>query len=137
MTTVERTAQLPADLRTAWRMLSDGRGLSAWLGGDVTLDLRPGGHLSLVRWDGTRVVGDIDEVRPPTRLVVTWWAPRPFGLPRRSRVELTLEPCGRTTVLHVRESQLSPPPVTVDPPDTADAHGDTADDQPLLAGAGR
>lgn len=114
MPTVARTIELPADVETVWRWMSGGKSLGTWLGADVTVDLRPGGHLSVVSWDGTRLVGEVDVVRGPHRLAFTWWEQRPFGLPQRSRVELTLEARGRSTVLRMRESRLRPPQVTID-----------------------
>lgn len=137
MAVVERSVELLADLETAWGMLSNAQALSSWLGGDVTVDLRPGGHLSLVRRDGVAVVGNVEEVRPPDRLVFTWWAQRPFGLPRRSRVELTLESRKRSTVLRVREAEVAPPGVTIGPPDAPGSSLDAAGHRLLQAGAGR
>lgn len=136
MAEVERTAELPADLDRVWRMLTDERRLGTWLGGDVSVDLRPGGHLSLAGWDGTRIVGDVVEVRPRRRLAFVWWTPRPFGLPARSRVEVTLEERGSTTLLRLRESQLAPPAVTLHLPEHAGDRPD-ADGSPRLSGAAR
>lgn len=135
MAAVERTTELPAESDQVWRMLSDERALGAWLGGEVSIDLRPGGHLSLDARDGTRMVGDVVDVLPGQRLAFVWWSQRPFGLPRRSRVQLTLQPRGATTVLRLRESQLAAPPVTIGSSPRSADHLDVDGDPPLLVGA--
>ncbi|HEX2029526.1 MAG TPA: SRPBCC domain-containing protein [Nitriliruptorales bacterium] len=138
---VERTVHLATGIEEAWEMVSGALGLASWLGADVDIDLRPGGRLAVTDWDGTAMVGRIEDVVDCQRLVFTWWPHRSFGLPHRSRVELTIEPAadgGTATLLRLREQRMRPPQVSIQlpsPPATAadPRRGDTERDLHRLA----
>lgn len=98
---VEREAVLPADTDEAWRALSDPELLSEWLGGEVDVELRPGGDLSVEFSDGERRDGFVEEVAEGRRLVF-WWSAD--GDEEASRVEIELEPDGDGTVIRVVET---------------------------------
>ena len=106
--TVTRSVVLDATPEEAWAALTEPEHLSAWLGGWVQIDVRPGGRGSVTRGDGSvrRLV--VEAVQAGRRLALRWW---PYEEPDRtgpppgpgSRVELLLEPLHDGTALTVRE----------------------------------
>jgi uncharacterized protein YndB with AHSA1/START domain len=108
---VGREIALPAPPEVVWASLTRPEDLSAWLGSDVELDLRPGGVL-FVRTPGGTMRGLVEALRPDEYLAFRW---RPIlagpdgPVPGRgTRVEFFLEPGGaRGTTLRVVESLLT------------------------------
>jgi uncharacterized protein YndB with AHSA1/START domain len=94
---VERHVELPADPTTVWDELP------GILGEDVELDPEPGGRLR-VHEDGGELVGVVQEAVPGERLSFRWV--RVEGEDPPSDVEITLEPGGAGTILHLRETRL-------------------------------
>ncbi len=70
---VTRSVEIPADAGAVWERVSDERQLSAWLGGQVELDVRPGGEGLLRQPDGGARRMVVEEVRPGERLAFHWW----------------------------------------------------------------
>jgi uncharacterized protein YndB with AHSA1/START domain len=105
---VTRSVVLDATPEEAWAALTEPEHLSAWLGGRVKIDVRPGGRGAVTRVDGTvrRLV--VEAVEPGRALIVRWW---PYEEPKRSgappapgsRVEFLLEPHREGALLTVRE----------------------------------
>lgn len=89
--TVERSVVLDAPVEEAWRAVTDPDELAAWMGGEVELDLRPGGvgvfHLG-PDGDHSALVTEVD---PGRRLAMLWW-PLDGGDRGPSSVELVLAP---------------------------------------------
>src|SRR6266508_5438666 len=89
-----------------WAALTTAEGLGTWFGDKgATIDLRPGGSAQM-RWaSGDQADMRIERVEEPTVFGFTW---KIMGLPaddpRRTYVELTLEPVGAGTRLTVVES---------------------------------
>src|SRR5262249_28063985 len=94
---VERTLELPADPATVWDELP------TVLGEEVDLDAAPGGKLR-VRDDEQELVGVVHEAVPGERLSFRWM--RVDGDDPPPDVEITLEPAGVGTIVHVRETRL-------------------------------
>src|SRR5262245_51848461 len=94
---VEREMELPADPSTVWDELP------AVLGEEVELDPSPGGRLR-VREAGEELVGVVHEAVPGERLSFRWM--RVDGDDPPSDVDITLEPSGIGTIVHLRETRL-------------------------------
>jgi uncharacterized protein YndB with AHSA1/START domain len=98
---VERSLQFPAGAAEVWDALCDPALLADWFGGDVVLDLRPGGALVVGGPDGSERRAAIDDVSPPDRLAFTWEGDdqRPA-----STVAIELEPNAGGCTVRVRET---------------------------------
>jgi uncharacterized protein YndB with AHSA1/START domain len=94
---VERHLELPADPSTVWEELA------GMLGEDVELDPAPGGTLRVREPEGD-LVGVVQEAVPGERLSFRWVRLDADEPP--SEVDITLEPSGVGTVLHLRETRL-------------------------------
>jgi uncharacterized protein YndB with AHSA1/START domain len=99
---VERSITLPAEPDSVWEHLTDGDLLGDWMEGDVEIDPRPGGAITMTPGDGPVVWGTVEEIVPGRRLQWSWRTDD--GLP--TQVELELEPTDDGTALTVRETLL-------------------------------
>jgi uncharacterized protein YndB with AHSA1/START domain len=114
---VERSISLPANPHSVWEHLTDGNLVGDWMEGDVEIDARPGGAITMTPDDGPVVWGTVEEIVPGRRLQWSWRTDE--GLP--TQVEIELEPTEDGTALTVRETLLpwtttGLPPWWVDPP---------------------
>jgi len=114
---VERAISLPADPDSVWEHLTDGNLVGDWMEGDVEIEARPGGRITMTPEDGSVVWGTVEEIIPGRRLQWSWRTDD--GLP--TQVEIELEPGEEGTDLTVRETLLpwktsGLPPRWVDPP---------------------
>ncbi len=118
-TAVVREVSLDADREEVWSALTEPDRLSAWLGGRVEVEVRPGGRGTVTRDDGASRRLVVEAVDPGRRLAFRWW---PFEEGRRgvqgvvqgggpgrvpgpsSRVEFLVESLADRTVLTVREA---------------------------------
>ncbi len=100
--TVERTVTLPADPGTVWERLTDENLVGDWMEGDVSIDARPGGAITMTPEEGDPVWGTVEEVVPGRRLQWSWRTDD--GLP--TQVEIELEQVDEGTALTVRETLL-------------------------------
>jgi uncharacterized protein YndB with AHSA1/START domain len=94
---VERDLELPAPPEVVWEELP------GILGDEVELEAEPGGRLHTRGADGERV-GVVHEAVPNERLSFRWISTEGDEVP--SQVEITLEPSGVGTVVHMRETRL-------------------------------
>jgi uncharacterized protein YndB with AHSA1/START domain len=94
---VERRVELPADPGTVWEELP------ALFGDEVELEPEAGGRLRVLEPEG-ELVGVVQEAVPGERLSFRWV--RRDGDDPPSEVEITLEPNGAGTILHMRETRL-------------------------------
>jgi len=94
---VERHVELPAGPHEVWDALPE------MLGDEVELTAEPGGALRTHGPDGDRI-GVVVEAVPGERLTFQWMPVDGDAAP--SEVEITLEPSGVGTILHVRETRL-------------------------------
>jgi uncharacterized protein YndB with AHSA1/START domain len=109
---IERVVEIAKPPQAVWAALTTAEGLAAWFGQKATVDLRPGGSVSM-SWDsGDTADMRIERIEEPTVFGFTWHL---YGLPeddpRRTYVEFTLEAAGSGTRLSVVETgfaQLSP-----------------------------
>ena len=100
--TVERTVTLPSDPDTVWERLTDENLVGDWMEGDVSIDARPGGAITMTPEEGPPVWGTVEEVVPGRRLQWSWRTDD--GLP--TQVEIELEHVEEGTILTVRETLL-------------------------------
>jgi uncharacterized protein YndB with AHSA1/START domain len=70
---VERSVDVDAPADVVWSALTDDGAISAWFGGDVTLDAVPGGEGRFDGGDGDVRRARVDEVEPQRRLSWRWW----------------------------------------------------------------
>lgn len=101
---IERHVDLDTGLDEAWRAISDVDELAAWFGGEVDLDVRPGGAGTIVDDEGVHydvIVTDVEEGR---RVAWHWWNDRG----ELSSVEISVEPVGVLTRIRVVERPVGP-----------------------------
>jgi uncharacterized protein YndB with AHSA1/START domain len=89
---VSREVVVGAVREEVWSALVDPERLGEWLGEVLAIELRPGGELVLRMPGGEERHGFVEEVDPPTVLVV-WWRPvdEDGGEGELTRVEFRLE----------------------------------------------
>ena len=93
---VQRELLLPAEREEAWEAIADPERLGEWLGGEVEIDLVPGGELRI----GERT-GWVEEIVPGERLSFWWRRPDEDVA---TRVEISLEDAEDGTLVRVVES---------------------------------
>ena len=102
---IERTLELAHPPARVWAALTTAEGLGTWFGNAATIDLRPGGAAQLSWTTGDKATLRIERVEEPLVFGFTWGINGlPDDDPRRTYVELTLEPTGTGTRLTVVES---------------------------------
>ena len=102
---IERTLELAHPPARVWAALTTAEGLGTWFGNAATIDLRPGGAAQLSWTTGDKATLRIERVEEPLVFGFTWGINGlPDDDPRRTYVELTLEPIGTGTRLTVVES---------------------------------
>jgi uncharacterized protein YndB with AHSA1/START domain len=105
---IERDLRIAASPETVFDFWTDPAKLVLWMGRTATLEARPGGAFR-IDYNGSDIAsGTFVEIDRPRRLVLTWgWEaagdPTPPGA---SRVEVTFEPDGDGTRLHLRHADL-------------------------------
>ncbi len=83
MDEVVREVELDSDPERAWRAISEESELSEWLGGEVEIELEPGGEISVTGDEGDRS-GFVESVEEGRGLSF-WWSE---GEDESTRVEL-------------------------------------------------
>jgi uncharacterized protein YndB with AHSA1/START domain len=111
---IERVVEIAKPPAAVWTALTTAEGLAAWFGQKATVDLRPGGSISM-SWDsGDRADMRIERIEEPSVFGFTWpVSGLPEDDPRRTYVEFTLEPAGTGTRLSVVESGFAQLPADV------------------------
>jgi uncharacterized protein YndB with AHSA1/START domain len=96
----------------AWKALTDGELTRQYWGHSNESDWKPGSKWKHVADDGkgtVRIVGQVVEVVPSRRLVLTWGDPADAGdSSRHSRVAIDIEPIGSMVRLTVTHDELDP-----------------------------
>ena len=85
---VGRSVWIPAEPVTVWSHLTEGDLVTEWMGGETSLDAKPGGSIRLQPETGPTVWGTVEEVVPGRRLQWSWRTDD--GLP--TQVEIEIEP---------------------------------------------
>ena len=96
---IERELRIAARPETVFAFWVEPDRIVRWMGRDATIDPRPGGVFRL-DYNGSDIVrGEIVEIDPPHRLVLTWgWeAEGDATPPGSSRVEVTFTPLPMVT----------------------------------------
>ena len=94
---VERSVWLPADPETVWSHLADGDLVGDWMGGETSIEAKPGGSISLQPEDGPLVWGTVEVVEFGRHLQWSWRTDD--GLPTEVGIVITPEDGGsRVTV---------------------------------------
>ena len=99
---LDRIITIRAPREVVFRFFTDSTRWAAWWGAGSTVDARPGGDM-LIRYPGNvEVSGEVLEVAPPSRFVMTYGyrSGQPFG-PGASRVTIVLDEVMGETRLHL------------------------------------
>jgi uncharacterized protein YndB with AHSA1/START domain len=98
---VTREVVLEATVADVWTALTDPEELSAWFGGDVTINPTVGGTAAFVE-DGVRRSAIVDAIDEGRRLALRWWSDaEPDDV---SSVVFTVEEIGERTRVVVTET---------------------------------
>lgn len=105
---VDLDREIGASVDVVWPLISTAHGLTRWMATTAEIDLRPGGR---VRWEhdnGWIVAGEVIEVVPFRRLVITYgWEVGELPVPPGSTtVTISLRGLGDRTVVSVRHEGL-------------------------------
>jgi len=105
---VERETAIAATPATVWRLLTDPRRATTWMGVRASFDPRPGGTYRVEVIPGAIASGVFVDVDPPRRLVITWgWEGGRGSVPAGSTtVIFELIPRGGGTVLRLVHRDL-------------------------------
>ena len=102
---IERTLDLAHPPAKVWSAITTAEGLGTWFGNQATVDLRPGGAVTMTWDDGPTKTLRVERVEEPAVFGFTW---KPDGVPdddpRSTYVEFTLLAVGGGTRLTVIES---------------------------------
>src|SRR5207244_11178345 len=119
---IERTVEVAHPPSRVWAALTTAEGLSAWFGNEATIDLRPGGSARMTWAGGHTADMRVERVEEPRVFGFTWHIHGlPEDDPRRTYVEVTLEPVGAGTRLTVVERRCPQAPED-DHPHALDRH---------------
>jgi uncharacterized protein YndB with AHSA1/START domain len=102
---IERTMDLAHPREKVWTAITTAEGLGTWFGNKATVDLRPGGAVTMTWDDGPTRTLRVERVEEPAVFGFTWTVDGvPEDDPRRTYVEFTLEAVAAGTRLTVVES---------------------------------
>ena len=107
--TIERELRIAARPETVFSFWVEPDRIRTWMGRTVSMDARAGGAYR-IDYNGSDIAtGEVLEIDPPRRLVLSWgWeAPGDATPPGASRVEVTLTPDGDGTILRLRHTGLA------------------------------
>lgn len=106
---IDREIRLETGPERAFAFWLDPDLLVRWMGDRAEIDARPGGRWRLEYGDRFVAAGEILELDPPRRIVLSWgWekGDETSIPPGASRVEVTFEPDGDGTLLRLRHTDL-------------------------------
>lgn len=105
---IERELRIAARPETVFSFWVEPERIRQWMGRTVTMEPRPGGAYR-IDYNGSDIAsGEVLEIDPPHRLVLSWgWEAAGDATPAgASRVEITLTPDGDGTLLQLRHTSL-------------------------------
>jgi uncharacterized protein YndB with AHSA1/START domain len=108
---VERTVELDASPDEVWRHLVSGELASLWMGGEMAMELRRGGRVTLRTPGSPEVFGTVEELSPGRSIIWTWRTAA--GEP--TQVVIRLQEYGEGCRLEVSEEMLAYEIVQVPP----------------------
>lgn len=106
---IEREIRIAAPMERVWSALTEAKHLGTWFGdAGATIDLRPGGEITLMWEKNGTARGRVERVEPPTLFSFRWIRggheePEPGN---HTLVEFTLASDGGGTVLRMVESGI-------------------------------
>jgi len=105
---IEREVRIAAPPAVVWTFWTDPARIVRWMGRTATFDPRPGGSIRIDYGSGHVMLGEVVELDPPKRLVLTWGWEDPAEAVQAggSRVEVDLAADGDGTRLRLRHSGL-------------------------------
>jgi uncharacterized protein YndB with AHSA1/START domain len=105
---VERETIVACVPAEAWRWWTEPDRIVRWMGSAAEVDLRPGGAVRFSYANGAVMAGEVVELDPPSRLVLTWgWEdPTEVVRPGQSRVEVAFDAVEGGTRVRVRHHDL-------------------------------
>src|SRR5437899_3359402 len=106
---LERTVVIRAAPEAVFQFFTDSRLWANWWGAGSTIEAMPGGKVYIRHPNGVESLGEVLEVRPPTRIVFTYGfaSGKPIP-PGSSRVTVRLEPDRAGTRLHLLHEFAEP-----------------------------
>jgi uncharacterized protein YndB with AHSA1/START domain len=104
---LEREILVDAPPETVFAFFTDPAKIRLWLGRQATLEARGGGQVRVEINDTRTILGEFVELVPHRRIVFTWgWIGHDSVPPGSTTVEVTLEPEGHGTRLHITHRHL-------------------------------
>lgn len=105
---IEREIRIDAPPAAVFEFLTDPAKMVRWMGTEAVLEQWPGGRYCVNVSGHERVIGEVLEILPARRLVVSWgWEDGSLPLrPGQSTVEISLEPDGEGTRLRLTHRDL-------------------------------
>ncbi|MDR2997658.1 MAG: SRPBCC domain-containing protein [Microbacterium sp.] len=91
MPDVSHSLKIAARPSVVWRWLETQDGLRRWIGADLVIDLAAGGAFSMTGPDGTVIAGNVLELIPEGRLVLSWME-QDTGWQHPGRLVISLRP---------------------------------------------
>jgi uncharacterized protein YndB with AHSA1/START domain len=112
---IEHEVRIEASAETVFEFFTDPRKMVQWMGTEATLDPRPGGVCRINPSGQAVMAGEFVEIETPRRIVFTWgWETALLKTPPQSTlVEVSLEPDGDDTVVHLSHRRLKPETVAL------------------------
>ena len=100
---LERTVEINASSETVFRFFTDSARWAKWWGAGSSIEPRVGGKVYIRYPEGTEVLGEVLEVRPPDRIAFTYGysSGKPIP-PGGSRVTISLQSAHGGTRLHLK-----------------------------------
>ena len=102
--------KIEAPPEVVFTYLTDPEKLQRWHAQHASFDPRPGGAFRLDILPGSTAIGEVVELDPPNRLVISWgWEGNEAIPPGSTTVEFTLEATGDYTLLRLAHRGLPGP----------------------------
>ncbi|HLW55625.1 MAG TPA: SRPBCC domain-containing protein [Candidatus Angelobacter sp.] len=99
---MERSVMIQARPETVFAFFSDSARWAKWWGQGSTIEARSGGKVYIRHPNGVETLGEVLEVKPPSRIVFTYGFAGGKPIPLNgSRVTINLEACEAGTRLHL------------------------------------
>lgn len=100
---LDRTVVIHATPETVFRFFTDSKRWAKWWGRGSTIDARPGGQFLIQYPEGTQAAGEVIELDPPRRIVLTYgYVSGKLIAVGGSRVTIEVQPDPRGSRVHLK-----------------------------------